>query len=73
MSWNLEGKRVSAMYVSKYLIAGTVVRSCVNSDGEVSHSVKLEKSIISLNLGFKLDAGDAVNVRQHQIQKILSI
>jgi hypothetical protein len=73
MNYKLEGKRVSAMYVSEYLITGTVVSSSVKYDGEVSHSVKLEKGIVSPKLGFKCAAGDQVNVRHYQIQKILSI
>lgn len=72
MSWNLEGKRVSAMYISKHLVTGTVVCSRVCYGGEVKHTIKLDREIADSKLGFSYEAGDGVVVRKHQIQKILS-
>jgi hypothetical protein len=45
MSWNLEGQRVSGMYLGQFPVTGIVRESRVRYGGRVSHTVELENPV----------------------------
>jgi hypothetical protein len=45
MSWNLEGKKVSGLYLNLFPVGGEVVESRVKYGGSVQHTVVLNQPI----------------------------
>ena len=45
MSWNLEGLRVTGMYMGEYPVAGRVVLSRVKYGGGIQHTVVLDNPL----------------------------
>ena len=45
MSWNIEGKYVTGIYLGLFPVAGTVTESRVKYGGDVCHTVSLKEPI----------------------------
>ena len=43
--WSLEGYRVSAVYIDRFHVNGIVEKSHINFDGEIYHTVLLDRYI----------------------------
>jgi hypothetical protein len=65
--WDLEGKRVTGLYVGEALVEGTVESSRVKYGGVVQHTVKLDQPVEIFGVVRErvlLDEGDIRKVHQ---------
>jgi hypothetical protein len=72
MSWNLEGKRVMASYLSNEVaVTGTVYLSRVAYGGAVQHHVKVEQPFSVLGGVVKREAGESIIVNHEDVLRVL--